>query len=321
MRCWAEIDLTVIKDNIKQLHRSPNFMAVVKANGYGHGAIEISRASTESGANWLGVATIEEGIVLREAEIAAPILVLSEPYNDEGLTEYDLTPVVYTSQFIKQLPMGMNVHLKIDTGMHRVGCYPEEVPALMNLINQKELKLQGLMTHLAGTSSDDKQLAIFNSVIKDFKIGDKVIKHVANSAAVSAGIGHYDMDRCGIGMYGTSMQLKSRIGLIKKVSAGEGISYGGNYHLKEDGYIGIVPIGYADGVPRRLIGTKVLLNNGLKAIIASVTMDQMIIDLRGVVCSVGMEVNLLIHEWPNRLNSTPYENFCGISTRVPRIYV
>lgn len=294
-------------------------MAVVKANGYGHGDIEISRAAIEAGANCLGVAIIEEGIALREAGISAPILVLSEPFEVEGLAEYNLTPVVYTKRLIKQLPAGTNVHLKIDTGMHRVGCYPEEVMALVNAIHQQGLHLEGVMTHLADANNNLRQLAKFDSVIKLLN-DPTVIKHAANSSAVLAGIGKYDMDRCGIAMYGDSMQLKSRIGLVKRVEAREGISYGGNYCLNEDGYIGVVPIGYADGVPRRLAGTEVLLSNGVRAIIISVTMDQTIVDLRSTTCSVGTEVNMLIQEWPTRLGSLAYESFCGISSRVPRIY-
>lgn len=319
MRCWAEINLTTVKTNVQNLRRSPNFMAVIKANGYGHGAFEVSKAAIEAGANWLGVAIIEEGVALREAGFIEPILVLSEPFEADGLAEYGLTPVVYTKRLIKQLPAGMNVHLKIDTGMHRVGCYPEEVMALVNAIHQQRLHLEGVMTHLANANNNLRQLAKFDSAIK--LINDPtIIKHAANSSAVLDGIGQYDMDRCGIAMYGNSMQLKSKIGLVKRVEAGEGISYGGNYHLNEDGYIGVIPIGYADGVPRRLTGTEALLSNGVRAIIASVTMDQTIVDLRGTTCSVGTEVDLLIQEWPAKIGSLAYESFCGISSRVPRIY-
>lgn len=294
-------------------------MAIVKANGYGHGAIETSRAAIEAGANWLGVAIIEEGVALREEGITVPIMVLSEPFDVTGLIEFDLTPVVYTKRLIKQLPAGMNVHLKIDTGMHRVGCDPEEVLPLVNAIHQQGLHLQGVMTHLANANNNQRQLAVFDSAVSSIP-DPGIIKHAANSSAVLAGIGKYDMDRCGIAMYGNSMRLKSKIGLIKRVAAGEGISYGGKYRLNEDGYIGIVPIGYADGVSCRLAGTEVLLSNGVRAIIASVTMDQMIIDLRGSFCSVGTEVDLLIQEWPSRLGCIPYEVYCGIGNRVPRIY-
>lgn len=319
MRCWAEINLTTIKNNVRNLRRSPNFMAVVKANGYGHGDIVVSSAAVMAGANWLGVAIIEEGIALREAGFTVPILVLSEPFETTGLAEYRLTPVVYTKRLIKQLPAGMNVHLKIDTGMHRVGCYPEEVLPLVNAIHQQELHLEGVMTHLANANNNLTQLTMFDSVVDNIN-DPTIIKHAANSSAILTGIGQYDMDRCGIAMYGNSMQLKSKIGLVKRVAADEGISYGGNFCLKEDGYIGIIPIGYADGVPCRLVGTEVLLSNGIRAIIASVTMDQMIVDLRGSTCSIGTEVNLLIQEWSDRLRCTPYEVFCGIGNRVPRIY-
>lgn len=320
-RCWAEVDLNIIKTNIERLRRSKDFLAVVKANGYGHGAIPVAGAALEVGATWLGVAIPEEGIELREAGINAPILVLSEPFNVNTLVENRLVPVVYTKEFIVQLPRGYSVHLKVDTGLHRVGCQPDEVGSLISLIKEHELKLQGFMTHLAG-SSDLTQLSLFDSLIKSLNLGPEVLIHAASSKAVQSNIGKYDMDRCGIGMYDGSMALKSRIGLIRRVDAGEGVSYGWNHRLEETGYIGIIPIGYADGVPRRLVGTDVWINEKIRSTIVSITMDQIIVDLgkEAFKVSIGDEVDLLIHEWPSRLGTILYEVLSGIRKRVPRYY-
>lgn len=319
-RCWAEIDLDVIKDNIRTLHRSKDFMAVVKANAYGHGAVPVARAALEAGATWLGVAIPEEGIELRNAGIESPILLLSESFHLYDVVRYHLTPVVYTRNNIIELPRDWPVHLKVDTGMHRVGCQPEEVSSLINLIDRRGLRLQGLMTHLAG-ANDSRQLAVFDSIIKDLHLGPKVLVHAANSNAVLQGIGKYDMDRCGIAMYSGAMKLKSRVGIIQRVEAGEGISYGWNYCLKERGHVAVIPIGYADGVPRRLKSTTVLINNRFRSTIVSVTMDQTIVDIgNNFSISVGDEVDLRVHEWPERLGTISYEVLCGIRERVPRHY-
>lgn len=320
-RCWAEVDLNIIKNNVEKLRRSKDFMAVVKANGYGHGAIPVAGTALEAGATWLGVAIPEEGIELREAGINAAILVLSESFNVNDIVNYNLVPVVYTKEFIGQLPRGYPVHLKVDTGMHRVGCQPEEASSLVSFIKECGLELQGFMTHLAG-ASDLMQLTIFDFLIADLDLGSEVLIHAASSTAVRSGIGKYNMDRCGLAMYDGSMTLKSSIKLIQRVKAGEGVSYGWNYHLEETGYVGIIPIGYADGVPRRLIGTNVWINEKTVSTIISVTMDQMIVNLgkEAYQISVGDEVDLLIHEWPPRLDTISYEVLCNIRKRVPRYY-
>jgi alanine racemase len=177
------------------------------------------------------------------------------------------------------------------------------------------------MTHLAGVS-DYSQLALFDSIIGDLNLRSEVLIHAASSKAVQSNIGKYDMDRCGFSMYDGSMVLKSSIKLIQRVRAGEGVSYGWNYRLEETGYVGIIPIGYADGVPRKLVGTDVWINEKMRSMIISVTMDQMIVDLgkEAFKVSVGDEVDLLIHEWPSRLDTISYEVLCGIRKRVPRYY-
>lgn len=320
-RCWAEVDLNIIKTNVEKLHRSKDFMAVVKANGYGHGAIPVAKAALEAGATWLGVAIPEEGIELREAGIKAPILALSEPFSVDGIVDYGLIPVVYTREFIAQLPRGYPVHLKVDTGMHRVGCQPNEASSLVDFIKECGLELQGFMTHLAG-ASDLTQLAVFNCLLRELDLTPDVLIHAASSSAVQSGIGKYNMDRCGIAMYDGAMALKSSIKLIQRVKAGEGVSYGWNYRPEEARYIGIIPIGYADGVPRKLIGTDVWIKEKVRSPIVSVTMDQLIVDIGNepFQISVGDEVDLLIHEWPSRLDTISYETLTGIRKRVPRYY-
>lgn len=319
MRCWAEIDLDIIKENIQILKRigSGKLMAVVKANAYGHGAVRISEVAEECGVDWLGVALVEEGIELRKVGTALPILVLSEPSSFEGLGEYGLTPVVYSKEFISQLPVGTPVHLKVDTGLHRVGCNPEDVPARINDIRLAGLQFQGIMTHLAG-SDDRVQLSLFDKILGGLELTPPLV-HAASSRATLGGYGKYDMDRCGISIYDMSLSLKSRVSFIRRVKAGEKISYGGNYLLEKDSYIAVVPIGYADGVPRGLVGFPVIVGGGL-ALIVSVTMDQLILDLGDVGVKTGTEVNLLVSEWAEYLNTISYEVYCGIRNRVPRIY-
>lgn len=319
MRCWAEIDLGVIKENIGILKRlgSGKLMAVVKANAYGHGAVRISEVAEECGVDWLGVAIVEEGIELRKAGIQLPILVLSEPANVVGLREYELTPVVYSKDFIDQLPVETPVHLKVDTGLHRVGCNPEDVLARIANISNAGLQFQGLMTHLAG-SDDHVQLDLFDKILEGLELTPPLV-HAASSRATLGEYGSYDMDRCGIAIYDMSMSLKSKVSFIRRVKAGERISYGGAYTLDKDSYIAVVPIGYADGVPRGLVGFSVLVGGGMAPVV-SVTMDQLILDLGGVGVKTGTEVNLLISEWAEYLNTISYEVYCGIRNRVPRIY-
>lgn len=307
-------------------------MAIVKANGYGHGAIQVSKLAVDVGVDWFGVSFPEEGKELRKsglwngcygADAFPRILVLAEPEKSLVLEidKFALTPVVYTPEFIRCLSPGTPVHLKVDTGMHRLGCNPSEVSELVKLINDCGLVLEGFMTHLAGGpgGSDKNQLNLFNYV-KGFLDSDlDVIVHAANSKAVMNGYAKYDMDRCGFAIYDGAMKLFSKISFTRFVKTMERVSYGGKYMIKTGSYLGVIPIGYADGLPTSLVGNTFKVG-GEYVVVASVTMDQTILDLGKAHFPVGTEVDLCVSNWANWLDIIPYEIYTRIANRVPRIY-
>jgi alanine racemase len=342
MRAVAEIDLSAIRNNVAILKkRSGNkqFMAVVKANAYGHGAVEVAHAAVEGGATWLGVATIEEGIQLTEGGITREILVLSEPeaHDDarHALLYYDLTPVVYSREFIEILPLGMKVHLKVDTGMHRVGIWTQETQSFIDLIEEKGLKLEGIMTHFAAASNMEKtnqQIDRFNSVLVDAP--DGVLFHAANTEAVLYRMANYDMARCGLGVYGLigeefglkpAMSFRSRIASINFRHQGTEMSYT-RVRKQGDGFIGVIPVGYADGIPLRSAGRGWVSVAGRRFPIVAVTMDMSLVDFGRNVFEIGEPVEIIGsdisgREWATWLDTTPYEVACGIGSRVKREYV
>ncbi len=364
---WAEIDLDAILRNAEQLAvraKPAELLAVVKADGYGHGAVEVARAALAGGATWLGVALVEEGIALRSAGVDAPLLMMSEPPVDAAATvvRERITPVVYTRLGIEALSKAATeagltkpfpVHLKVDTGMHRVGCAPADATDLARYIaSQDSLDLEGLMTHLAVADepdhpATDEQLACFDDArAKLVSAGfDPPIVHAANSAALLGNRPRYDLVRCGIALYGIppaeglsgglvlrpAMSLKVRAAFVKEMDAGERISYGLRYPLRGRGRVATLPVGYADGVPRRLgeVGGEVLARGRRRAIAGTITMDQLMVDHCDDV-EAGEEFVLIgtqgseeisAMEWAFRLGTIAYEVVCGISSRVPRRYI
>lgn len=336
-RCRAEIDLNRIKDNtrrIKEFVGSTDVMAIVKADGYGLGAVEVSRAAIRGGATSLGVAIIEEGIELRRADINVPILVLSEPEASSLVVDtmlyYELTPTVYTKKFIDYFPPYAPMHLMVDTGMRRAGVDPLHAVDLALYIKGKGHLLEGLMTHFAVADQSENsftrtQMAVLNSINREIQYyGMNPIVHAANSSAVfNFPESHYDMVRCGLGIYDGALGLKSVISSVRHVSAGTGVSYGLRISV-EDTNLGTIPLGYADGVPWRLSGRgEVFVGNKLCRIL-SVTMDQTIIDL-GKDAVEDDEVVLLgrgitVSDWARWVETIPYEIMCGIQKRVPKYY-
>ena len=330
---WAEIDHDAIRHNVEVLRRavSPSAVwAVVKADGYGHGAIDVARSALAAGAEGLCVALADEGVELRVAGIDAPILLLSEQPLAEiaRIGEHRLTPTVYTRAYVEALAaldlqqsdrVGLDVHLKIDTGMHRVGVAPEDAPALAELIirHAPRLRLAGVATHLA--SADDitdpattDQLATFEAVLAALPANPVTpVIHAANSAgALAHPAARYSFVRAGIAMYGISpghgvdhlcrelrpaMSLRSRVSYLKRVAAGSRISYGLRHTFTRSTTVATVPIGYADGVPRRLFetGGEVLVGGRRRPIVGVVTMDQLMVDVGDDPIAVGDEVVLL----------------------------
>ncbi|MEW6474516.1 MAG: alanine racemase [Actinomycetota bacterium] len=369
---WAEVDLNNIRHNVVQLARlvaPAGLMAVVKADGYGHGSVAAAYAALEAGATWLGVALVEEGVELRDAGIDMPILLLSQPPAEAARAVVDarLTPVVHSLRFVDALAKAaadagvdsQPVHLKVDTGMHRIGCSPSEALDLAPAIKKhRELHLQGLLTHFAVADEPEnpytaRQVAVFEAVRKELgRMGIRPpLVHAANSAGVlTAPEARYDLVRCGISIYGIApaaelngrlplrpaLSLKARVSYVRRLVAGERLSYGLRYELEVPSTVATVPVGYADGVPRRLgqVGGEVLIGGRRKPIAGTVTMDQLLVDLGpgadADAVEVGTEVVLLgrqgddeisAAEWADRLGTIPYEVCCGIGERVPRRYV
>ncbi|MGH9119533.1 MAG: alanine racemase [Acidimicrobiales bacterium] len=369
---WAEVDLGAVAANVKTLARlvaPAQVCAVVKADGYGHGAVAVARAALDAGAGWLGVALAEEGATLRDAGITAPILLLSEPQGDdmEIAVWFGLRPTVYTPAGVeaaaraakhavaKGAPLPIRVHLKVDTGMHRVGAAPADAVLLAEAVaTHPELVLDGAYTHFAVADEPDdpftdEQLGRFSSVLA--RLGDAgwrpPVVHAANSAAaITRPDSRFDLVRVGIAVYGIppaptladavelvpALSLKASVALVKEVGAGERISYGLRHTFATDSVVATVPIGYADGVRRRLfaVGGEVLLGGRRRPIAGVVTMDQLTVDCgddRSV--RAGDEVVLIgaqgheritADDWAARLDTIAYEIVCGIGPRVPRRY-
>ena len=282
---WAEIDLDAVRANVQAFRRVAEpavVSAVVKADGYGHGAVPVGRAALEAGADSLAVALVEEGVQLRAAGIEAPILVLSEPVADaaESVIANRLTPVVYTAGGIETLAKAaahgggrsLPIHLKVDTGMHRVGCAPLDAADLAShIVDHTELELAGVCTHFAvadepGNPFTEEQHRRFESVLAELRAHNLPtgVVHACNTAgALTAPNARYDMVRIGIGVYGIepapglgaelglvpALSVKARVSFVQQLAAGERISYGHRYETGRATRVATVPFGYADGVP------------------------------------------------------------------------
>ncbi len=365
---WAEIDLAAVRANVERfrdLCAPAALLAVVKADGYGHGAVPVARAALDAGAQALGVALVEEGIELRDAEIDAPILVLSEPVPDAAgsVVAYGLTPVVYTLAGIDALAKAvadrgaherLGVHLKVDTGMHRVGCNPDDAVELAaQVVDRPELELVGVCTHLAvadepGNAYTQEQLARFDGVLGAFRARGLPTGtvHTCNTAgAIEWPAARFDLVRIGIGCYGIApadalegrvalqpaMAVKARVSHVKVVPAGAGVSYGLRYTTPRAAEIATVPLGYADGVPRELPQRDgAALVHGRRCPMAgTVTMDQLMLDVGDLPVEVGDEVVLIgrqgdeeisAADWARAMDTIAYTIVCGIGPRVPRVY-
>lgn len=362
---WAEVDLGAVAANVRLLveRAAPAAVcAVVKAGGYGHGAVEVARAALDAGATWLAVAIPAEGVELREAGIDAPILLLAEFHDCAATVAYGLTPTVYSEHGIawlaaearRQGRSGIGVHLKVDTGMHRIGVAPGEAVARAKaVLAQPELELEAVWTHCPVADEPDNeftpgQAERFGAVLAELRAAgiEPPMVHAANSAATLAHPAlHHDLVRPGIAVYGLdpspelagaaalspALSLKSRVAHVQVVPAGDAVSYGLRRPMAADTVVATVPLGYADGVPRRLFdGGAVLIGGKRRRLAGSVTMDQLMVECGTDHVAVGDEVVLLgrqgsevisVQEWAGILGTIVYEVTCGISLRVPRIYV
>ena len=364
----ATIDLAALRHNVAVLAEQAGTLqlwAVVKANAYGHGAVQCAQAALAAGAHGLCVALTQEAVELRTAGIDAPIMVLSEqPVSDAPiLVAHRVVCVAYNEHYISALASAAAtqaertlVHLKIDTGMHRVGVTPAAAVARAQMIaHSKHLVLDGVMTHLA--TADDpahsatmQQVAAFTDVLRDIRAvaPDLQHVHVANSAATLRAIGlDCTLVRAGIALYGLQpgagvaslvaglqpvMALRSRVLHVQRLAAGQGVSYGLRTVLDRDSTIATLPLGYADGIARRAWQTsaRVLVGGRARRIVGVVTMDQMMVDCGDDTVAVGDEAvvfgtqsqqSITVDDWAAALDTISYEVVCAISPRVPRDFV
>ena len=337
--------------------------AVVKANAYGHGAVPVAQAALAAGASWLAVALVDEGVELRAAGVQAPILVLSEPRPEEmaRVVAEDLTAAVYTMAGVTALAEAARrwnstaaVHLKVNTGMNRVGAQPADLLAFARAVDaDPALDLAALWTHCAvadepGHPFTDEQRARFLAAADELAGAGlrPPLLHAANSAGgILREDLRFDLVRAGIAVYGIdpspelagaidlrpALSLHAHVTHVKRVAAGERVSYGLRHEFSHDATVATVPLGYADGVPRRLsgVGGEVLVGGRRRPIVGVVTMDQLMVDCGDDPVAVGDEVVLLgrqgdevvtANEWGERLGTIGYEVVCGIGARVPRVY-
>lgn len=365
---WAEIDLGAFRHNFREIKRKLrkgiSLLPVVKADGYGHGMEEIARASLSCGAKLLGVANIEEGIFLRKRGITAPILILGSVYplsNFSYILRYNLSPTICSlqaseelSRIAKRRRRKVRVHIKVDTGMGRIGISAQNAASLVKRVVQLPgVLVEGIFTHLAAADSDYEftmeQIRKFQSVTDGLKRDNISIKyiHAANSTAILAyPDAHFNLARPGISLYGLVpfegaereidlkpvMQLKTRIVFIKRVKKGTSISYGRTWKAKRESIIGTLPIGYADGYSRLLSNRGEVLICGKRVpIVGRVCMDMCMVDVTPPPdVKVGEEVVLIGSQGKERITADEiakltgtitYEVVCGISKRVPRIYL
>lgn len=362
MNTYAEISLEAIKHNIAQIKEfidpGVKFMAVVKANAYGHGSVAVSRAAVEAGADYLGVANLQEALELREAGILSPILILTESPTSvaDEIIQHGLTQTVYSFSEAKALSeesekrkKPVRVHIKIDTGMGRVGVLPSEAMAFITKVaSLPGLALEGVFTHFAKAEDpEDKftaeQFNKFQQIIA--RAAHIPLKHSANSAAaLFHRETHLDMVRVGLMMYGLypqgnsrrlinlkpALSFKSRITYLKKVPAGTPLSYGSTYATPGETTIATIPVGYADGFSRRLSNRgQVLIRGRRYPVVGRVTMDLTMVNVGNGKVEMGDEVALIGEQDGQGISADEiaaledtisYEVVCSIGKRVPRVY-
>ncbi|MBI3988780.1 MAG: alanine racemase [candidate division NC10 bacterium] len=364
---YAVVDLRAVASNVRgikaRVGRSVKVMAVVKADAYGHGAVEVSKAALKVGAEWLGVAIPEEGIELRRAGIDSPILVLGPTLPSQAalIVDFDLDQVLSglplaeaLSSFACRRGKTVGVHLKIDTGMGRLGIFPAEAVAFARKVHSfPGLTLRGLMTHLATAGEDNlyarKQVKAFQEVAEALKQAEFAFpfRHVANSAAVlDLPESFFDMVRPGLILYGCypsktvsrpfplrpALSLRTRIASLKEVPKGAGISYGRTFIAGHPMKVAILPLGYADGLSFLLSNRGEALIRGRKArIVGRVCMDMTLVEVTTIPgVKVGDEVVIYgqqgkeaisVEAVAARIGTIAYELLCSIGKRVPRIYI
>ncbi|MBT2492517.1 alanine racemase [Streptomyces sp. ISL-96] len=369
MRARAEIDLAALRANVRALRAraaGAELMAVVKSDAYGHGAVRCARAALDAGATWLGTATPEEALALRAAGFDGPLLCWlwtpGGPWREAVEAGIDvsvsgmwaLEEVVAAARAAGRVA---RVQLKADTGLGRNGCQPADWPELVRraLEVRDAVRVTGLWSHFAcadepGHPSIDVQLAVFRDLV-DYaeKAGvEPEVRHIANSpATLTLPATHFDLVRTGIAMYGVSpspelgtpadfglrpvMTLAASVALVKRVPQGHGVSYGHHYVTGEETRLALIPVGYADGIPRHASGSgPVLVGGKWRRVAGRVAMDQFVVDLGADVVEPGDEALLFgpgdrgeptAEDWAQAAGTIAYEIVTRIGSRVPRVYV
>jgi alanine racemase len=362
MNTYAEINLDAVKHNIAEIKKilapGTKFMAVTKANAYGHGSVAVSRASIEAGADYLAVANLREALELREAGVVHPILILTESPTSvmDEIVQHQLSQTVYSFTEAKALSdeavkrkQTSRIHIKVDTGMGRVGVAPSEASALIAKISSlPNLMIEGLFTHFAKAEEHtdhftNHQFEKFKAILPRFS--EIPIKHAANSAAtLFHPQTHLDMVRVGLMLYGLypqgnsnrtiqlepALSFKSRVVYLKKVPVGTPISYGGAHVTGKETTIATLPVGYADGYSRRLSNhARILINGKRYPVVGNITMDMVMVDVGDGKVNVGDEAVLIGSQGIENIpadeiaaldGTISYEVICNIGKRVPRIY-
>tara|TARA_Y100000589_G_scaffold224477_1_gene212047 strand:+ start:4974 stop:6170 length:1197 start_codon:yes stop_codon:yes gene_type:complete len=369
-RSWIEVSGKAIENNVREiksfLSKDCKFMAVVKADGYGHDAKFISDNAIKGGADQLGVATLQEGLLLRSQGIGVPILVLGNLYckgdliscfkNDLMPTISDIRACIACNDIGKEFHKQFLVHLKVDTGMSRLGFEPKRfIDSFKKILSFENIKLDGIYSHLASADDmnahDDNSFANtqrkkFLKVLSDVKIEEQpsIKIHLANSAATLLGSQyHFDMVRVGLSMYGynplkintilnlkPALFLKSKVSFIREINANIGVSYGQKFISDRKTKLAVISIGYADGICRKLSNKISLIHKGsLYPQVGAITMDQLIIDVTDshevkigdTVTLLGFENDIVLSplDWADKASTIPWEILCAFKNRLPRV--
>jgi len=360
---WVNVDLDAIRGNVRYIkdHTGSEVMAIVKANAYGHGAVPVAKSALRGGATWCGVARPDEALQLRDGGLECPILILGfiRPERIPEMIKNDVSLTVWTEAHIQEIArqtQNLNhtahLHLKVDSGMGRLGCFPEDAARLAYLIQRAPtLELEGVFSHLARADEADthptnRQKKAFSRALSH--LAEKEINppyiHLANSAASLTRPGsHFNLVRLGISLYGLppspavplpdpfqrALTWKTVLAAVRTLPPGHGVSYGHEYVTREQERIGALPMGYADGY-RRLAGNEVLIHGQRCPVVGRVCMDQTMVQLGGIhnpqvgdeVVLVGKqgEDEITADEVGQRWGTINYEVTCGIGPRVPRLY-
>ncbi|MBO6971534.1 MAG: alanine racemase [Prochlorococcus marinus CUG1431] len=372
-RAWIEVKGKAIETNVRQLRsklsKNCQFMAVVKADGYGHDAKVVSEYAIEGGASELGVATLKEGIKLRSFGVKKPILILGNLYTKRDLIisfKNDLMPTISSlreclvcNNIGKHFGLKFSLHLKVDTGMSRLGFESNKFVQQFEKIKSFEnISIKGIYSHLS-SADEDKALASqsitqlqrlkFNKLLKQIKLdsSNQIKIHLANSAGMLLSKDfHFNMVRVGLSMYGYSplakidknlllnpaLSLKVKVAFIRTIDKGVRVSYGGKFVSHRKTKLAILSIGYADGVPRNLSGKiNVIHNNKFYPQVGSITMDQMMVDITDsneikvgtTMLLLGSDGDKTISplEWARKSNTIPWEILCSFKNRLPKVQV